>query len=369
MTNAKYDVAVVGGGPGGSAAAKICAQGGLKTLLVEKRKLPRNKVCTGLIMSNMAQALVKEEFGDPPEECLTVPSHVSGIKFHAHGVDTQTLEHSMPYAWRRSFDNWLNQVAQGTGVDFWEKSNVIGIEEKGGSFLLHLGVSGNYRTVETRYLIGADGSISVVRKSLFPEAPMLYQLSVRYCYRASLDLDAGYVHYFALPDLTVFDVNFKEDVFLLEMGPRLRRKERAEILEKAKAWLNKEYGFTRDAKLLWRDGCLEPSLRKRPFSGPFPLAKGNALIVGNAAGLIKPVTGEGIGTAMKSGLFAGEAVIRASKTGKRAEHYYLPMANDMVSTLDTMYPEFGKMRNAAKKGMAFFLKEVRRIFLDTILVL
>jgi flavin-dependent dehydrogenase len=42
-----YDLIVVGAGPAGAAAARTAAQRGLKTLLVEKEKIPRNKLCGG----------------------------------------------------------------------------------------------------------------------------------------------------------------------------------------------------------------------------------------------------------------------------------------------------------------------------------
>jgi flavin-dependent dehydrogenase len=45
-----FDVVVVGAGPGGSVAAKRCLESELKTVLLEKRKLPRDKVCSGMIM-------------------------------------------------------------------------------------------------------------------------------------------------------------------------------------------------------------------------------------------------------------------------------------------------------------------------------
>jgi flavin-dependent dehydrogenase len=49
------DVVVVGVGPLGSSAAKICAEYRLKTLLLEKFKIPRPKVCAGALMCSMAQ--------------------------------------------------------------------------------------------------------------------------------------------------------------------------------------------------------------------------------------------------------------------------------------------------------------------------
>ena len=44
-----YDVVVVGAGPGGTTAGKLCAEAGLKTLLIEKERLPRYKACGGCL--------------------------------------------------------------------------------------------------------------------------------------------------------------------------------------------------------------------------------------------------------------------------------------------------------------------------------
>jgi len=57
-----YDVLVVGAGPAGSAAARKCVGGGLKTLLIEKHKLPRRKACSGII-ANKSYNYVLENFG------------------------------------------------------------------------------------------------------------------------------------------------------------------------------------------------------------------------------------------------------------------------------------------------------------------
>ena len=56
----KWDVIVVGAGPGGAAASKRCAEAGLWTLVLEKRALPRDKVCSGMIMGPWAQEIIRD---------------------------------------------------------------------------------------------------------------------------------------------------------------------------------------------------------------------------------------------------------------------------------------------------------------------
>ena len=363
MTNhTAFDVAVVGAGPGGSAAARRCAEAGLKTILFEKHKLPRNKVCTGMLMSELSQTLLREEFGDLPDVVLTTPPNLLGVRFHAPASETLTFAQRMPFFWRKDFDHWLNRVAQGAGVDLVDSARVKSIVVNQEGYRLRVDRGGGTQTIHATFLIGADGTLSVVRKTLFPEAEMGYQLCVRRCYQGALDLDPAYVHFFYLPDFTSFEVNCKNDVFLLEMTPRPDQGAGSEILRQAEGWLAEAFGLTQANKLLWRDGCFEPSMGRKPFSGPFPLAKDNALLVGNAAGLTKPITGEGIGTAIKSGIMAAEAVIQAGKSGEKASKFYLPVAQDMVSQMDRMYPARGKIREEAGKGLGCMLATLREIY-------
>ena len=53
-----YDVIVVGAGPGGATASRCCAQAGLKTLVIEKERLPRYKVCGGCLSAKTIRLLV-----------------------------------------------------------------------------------------------------------------------------------------------------------------------------------------------------------------------------------------------------------------------------------------------------------------------
>jgi flavin-dependent dehydrogenase len=103
-------------------------------------------------------------------------------------------------------------------------------------------------------------------------------------------------------------------------------------------------------------------MRQRPFPGPFPLAKDNALIVGNAAGLNIPITGEGINTAIKSALMAADAVIKASDKGEKAADFYLSTCQDMLSTLESMYSPLGRLREEVRKGTGHFLEAIKEVY-------
>ena len=80
-----YDVIVVGAGPAGSTVAKKCAEYGLNTLMLEKRRLPRDKVCGGALLPS-AQTLIQQEFGDIPETVLSQPSTINGFMSHRQCV-------------------------------------------------------------------------------------------------------------------------------------------------------------------------------------------------------------------------------------------------------------------------------------------
>jgi choline dehydrogenase-like flavoprotein len=64
-----YDAIVVGGGPAGTAFAKVLVGEGLKTLILEKKRLPRHKCCSGILFSN-SKELSEGIFGKIPQACL-----------------------------------------------------------------------------------------------------------------------------------------------------------------------------------------------------------------------------------------------------------------------------------------------------------
>ena len=67
----------------------------------------------------------------------------------------------------------------------------------------------------------------------------------------------------------------------------------------------------------------------------FP-ARGNILLIGDAAGLLLPITLEGIGTALKSGLLAAEAIGRSAKSGLEAGAAYLRALKPVLEIIESL---------------------------------
>lgn len=338
-----YDVVVVGGGPGGAAAAKKCAEKGFRTLLIERMKLPRRKVCTGMLIAKVAQDLVEKEFGESPSEAIAPSQYLRGIMLHAPGVEPRKLSHSIFIAWRKDLDYWMVKRAVSSGVELRSSERVEKIEEIEGGFAIKL--SG--WEVNTKFIVGADGATSVVRKGLFPNLRVRYSGATREVYESNINLDINYMHWF-FPVHRIrprFDINFKGDgLFVLEGGGLNK------LNKEIKQLLAKNYGFDLQCKPLWKDGCAMSHLHEDLLSGSFIPAKGNAVLVGDAAGLALPVGYEGIGTAVHSGVLAAVAIENAIETGNPAEDFYVDSLKSIMVEIERLSPFENWLKREAEKG-------------------
>jgi flavin-dependent dehydrogenase len=280
-----------------------------------------------MVMGAWAAGIIRSEFGTIPEAILTDPPHLDGHRFHVAGAESQTLEWHTPLAWRKDLDFWLLQQAGNAGVGILEGARVVRVTEEDlcRVTISRRGVTEDFRS---RFVIGADGAASVVRRSLFPELKVRYTVPIRECYRGKLDLEKDYIHWF-FPRGRMrprFNVNHKDDVFLIEGGGiKELRREIAETLA--------PYGFDAGVKPEWKDACVIAQLHQQLLTRTFSPAQGNVLLIGDAAGFILPVTFEGIGTALKSGLSAAESVIESVGNGKEASSLYLNGIKDILGAI------------------------------------
>jgi flavin-dependent dehydrogenase len=354
------DVVVVGGGPGGSVAAKKCAEYGLRTLLVEKRTLPREKVCSGAVMSRLAKNIIDREFGTIPREVLTTPPYLSGVALHVPGVGSHRVGEKMPYAWRKDLDYWLNQKVIEAGGELWESARVTDVAEEKEGYTVRLEREGQRQEVRARFVLGADGAGSAVRKALFPELKPVYLQAYQECYHGALDIDKDRLNFIFPPELfpQYLCVEHKGDVFLISTGVRIGQVK--VVMHNAKEMLARRYGFAPEQQPLWKKGCLEPLLYRDLLSGSFSAARGNVLLIGDAAGLPMPLTGEGIGTALKSGLLAAHSVIEAKKAEERAEGFYLRELAPIVTMFREKYAISKDIRERASKGGQYLLEAMKQ---------
>jgi geranylgeranyl reductase family protein len=144
-----YDLIVVGAGPAGTCAARSAAQCGLKTLLLEKEQIPRNKLCGGGVTPKV---LTRFDFKLPRElvECEVRAARIHvGESLHYFGTD-KTLVYMTS---RTKFDSFLTEKAVEAGAELRDGSPVNRVEVASS----HVEVKTLEGTFRSKILIGADG--------------------------------------------------------------------------------------------------------------------------------------------------------------------------------------------------------------------
>lgn len=356
-----FDVIVAGGGPGGALAAKRCTEGGFNTLLIERKKLPRDKVCTGMVVGDWARHTIRQEFGEIPGTVLVDPPHSLGCRIYVQGAEPRSLEWDAQWAWRKDLDYWMVQRAIEAGVPVREGCKLVQVTSEQGEYAVAVQQNGVTETLRARYVIGADGATSAVRGSIFPELKVRYTASARKCYRGTLGLEKTLVHYFYPKGRPRprFGLYHKNDMFVVE--GRAIRELRAEINE-----VLAQYGYNLESEPERQDSAPIALMHEQLLSGSFTPAEGNTLLVGDAAGLLFPVTFEGIGTALRSGIAAAESIAKSAETGKPAAAFYLKGLEPILETLRHLRAHHDALEKGTYKDAASCAEAIVAAYRETL---
>jgi menaquinone-9 beta-reductase len=322
MLEQKFDAVIVGAGPAGSSCAIKLAQSGLKVALLDKSTFPRDKTCGDALSTDVVNQLPMLS------ETLAADFATFTKKLPSYGVKIFSPDHryiDIPFinkgnksngfiSERIHFDNFLFQhVKSYSNIHVFENCTVNKAEVK--SEKVHVATSLGEFTCEI--VVGADGAHSVVSKYLsnikvekkhYSAGLRIYYEGVSSFHNENFielhffkDILPGYLWIFPLADnkanvgigmlsstVSKKKVNLKETLqTLLQTHPHIKERfKNAKPLETVKG-----YGLPLGSK-------------KRNISGE------RFLLTGDAAALIDPFSGEGIGNAIRSGRVAADHIKR-----------------------------------------------------------
>ena len=291
------DVVVVGAGPAGSTAARELAQSGHRVLMLDRARFPRDKPCGGGVTIRCAELL--------PFDISPVVEHVvTGAQLRlGHGRNaTRNFDGVLTYmTQRRRLDAFLAERAQEAGAEFRDGQRVTGVHQmRDGSYEVRTADGAHH----ARALVGADGANGVVATALGFEHPR----------EAAVALEANIAMPDGLPDWLEGRVALQLGSMPGGYGWVFPKGDHVNV--GVGGWKAIAGATLRPAlETLCRDYGLDPAsmtgLRGHhlPMVRPgAPAIAGGAALVGDAAGLVDPLSGEGIYGAIASGIAVAPAI-------------------------------------------------------------
>ena len=348
-------VIIIGAGPAGAGTSFFLTKEGIPHIVIEKEIFPRDKVCgdacsgkTALVINRANPEWLTEILGNeqsflpswgitfvaPNGKALDIPFSPNRTK------ETKAPGFTTP---RLILDNFLFQKMPSPYCSIYQGASVISIDESGGNVTVQMVHEGVQYEISAPVIVGADGDKSMVRKKYLNEhtAPKTYAVGLRAYYEGVSGLHndnfielhflpemlPGYLWIFPLPNgmanvgvgilserIREKKINLREQMlYAIKNNPQIApRFANAKLVNKIQGW------------------GLPLAMERQPLSG------NNFILTGDAACLIDPFSGEGIGNALYSGMLAAMA-IKEAKTANDFSAVFLKKAYD-----DVVYKRLGE---------------------------
>jgi menaquinone-9 beta-reductase len=305
-----YDAVIVGAGPAGAFAAYKLAKNGMRVLLIDKDQTTKRKICGEYLCPQGVQLLNDEGLSNlvqgkfPPLFGMNI--HTSGgIKVHARfpGFETGVQGAALN---RQIFDSQLVELAKSAGVEIQMGVRLESFERSVDLWQVTTSIG----TFTTRVLIGADGRQSKISRLLKNEVAHNNHRVALHCYLQTAEpcIRFGEMHlmadgsYIGIDPTGTHEVNFS----LVCDGENFKK------FGGAHGTLN--HYIRQSADLKSRYGEVPESVQISAVSPIHHRTKSvtparNVALVGDAAGFVDPLTGEGIYNALLTSQILTEAII------------------------------------------------------------
>jgi geranylgeranyl reductase family protein len=308
----EFDIIVVGAGPGGSIAAKVAVENGYSTCILEKENLSdegRYKACGGA----MAWELV-EEIDYPQEKIARV---IESLELHHVDGETYSKEGKGAVVWRSVFDKFLTDMATDEGATLKQDEALLDITKNGARHTI-ITKTGKY---EANYVIAADGVTSRTLKQLgwpdFKSEDLILTITKEMeLSKSEIDKRLGKekVHlYFGIENLIPVGYAWlfpKTDHITVGWGNQINLiKNSREEFQKFVDLSSVKTTLRGSQESIFKPHLIPVGLRPQ-------LYKNKVIAVGDAGGIVDPISGKGIPYAMMSGQIAVETIKKCENKGK-----------------------------------------------------
>ena len=311
-----YDVVVVGGGPGGCMAALHAAKNGATVCVLEKTRDIGYPVRCGEAMGEEAI----KQFFEPKKSWIA--STIKGCRIFSPDGTAINIPFEKEHGYvlnRRIFDYDISLMASNHGAEIYTKSYVSSAQKNNTGYSINLEYLGEPRKIHSKILIGADGVDSRVGRwaGIKTQVKMKDMESCVQYSVGNIDLDVNimdmYVGKNIAPGGYLWVFPKGEGFANIGIGVSGKYSKEKSALSYIDDFIQIKYPqATIHTTMCGGVPCAKPLSN--------PIADG-LMLVGDAAHFVNPLTGGGIASAMKSGMFAGKVASESIQKNDISEKF------------------------------------------------